>query len=60
MTAEHVLRIATIYHSYTSIFLLFPRSHTIPSFSTSFATLDDIRFFGGRSGCFGGLQSKSE
>lgn len=45
MTVEHVLRIATIYSSYTSIFLPFPLLHITPSFSTSYATFDDIRVF---------------
>ena len=45
VTVEHVLRIATIYSSYTSIFLPFPRLHITPSFSTSYATFDDIRVF---------------
>lgn len=45
MTVEHVLRIATIYSFYTSIFLPFPLLHITPSFSTSYATFDDIRVF---------------
>lgn len=45
ISREHVLRIATIYSSYTSIFLPFPRLHITPSYSTSYATFDDIRVF---------------
>lgn len=61
VTVEHVLRIATIYSSYTSIFLPFPLLHITPSFSTSYATFDDIRFFlVAEAGCFWGLRSKCE
>lgn len=60
VTVEHVLRIATIYSSYTSIFLPSPSSYHPFLFYFLCYFWWHRGFLVAEAGCFGGLRSKCE